>query len=185
MEWIRVAVSPPRRVPHSQVPLRRCDAHGWVRHVAVNVPEPFPKPLKPFMVVPVVSGEIPSRGRAAPPHPRPIAGRWISGVRPRSGGLDLIRTDLISTVRCRSSSSAPLPSPAPLLMGPACQPCPRSLTPRAHLSALAVRPRAQLRDLISVVRSWSCGPDYPIPLRVAVLRKRSSGFRESTRRPEF
>jgi hypothetical protein len=40
------------------------------------------------------------------------AGRWIPDVHPRSGGLGLIRTDLILVARCRSSRSD-LPSPAP------------------------------------------------------------------------
>jgi hypothetical protein len=33
------------------------------------------------------------------------AGRWIPDVHPRSGGLGLIRTDLILTARCRSGRS--------------------------------------------------------------------------------
>jgi hypothetical protein len=136
---IHAAVSPPRRVPRSVVPPRRRGAHGRVRHVALSTPEPFPKPLKPRRGHPLVSGETSSRGRAAPPHPCPITGCWISGVRPRSGGLDLTRPDLIPIARSRSDRSPLTPSPAHLPLGPACQPCPGSLTPRAHLSALAAR----------------------------------------------
>jgi hypothetical protein len=46
-ELISAAVSPPRCVPHSLVPLRRGGTHGRVRHVALNMPDPLPKPLEP------------------------------------------------------------------------------------------------------------------------------------------
>jgi hypothetical protein len=126
------------------------------------------------VAVPLVSGKTSSRDRAAPPRPCPVTGCWISGVRPRSSGLDLISADLISTVRCKYCRSAPLPSPAPLPLGPTCQPCPGSLTPRAHLSALAACPRlrARPRDLISAVCSGSCDPKCLIPFRVVILLKR-------------
>jgi hypothetical protein len=60
----------------------------------------------------------------------------------RSGGSDLIKPNIILTIRCSSSRSDPLPSPVPLPLGPACQPYIRSLTPRAHLLALAAHLRA-------------------------------------------
>jgi hypothetical protein len=135
------------------------------------------------VAVPLVSSETSPRGQAVPPCLCPTIDCWISGVRSRSGGLDLIRADLILAFRSRSNRSSLSPSPAPLPLGPACQPCPGSLAPRAQLSALAARLRAQPRDLISVVRSGSCGPEYPIPLRVVVLRKKPLGSQESTRRP--
>jgi hypothetical protein len=47
LELIRIAVSPPRHVPRSLVPLRRRGTHGQVRHVALNMPDPLPKPLEP------------------------------------------------------------------------------------------------------------------------------------------
>jgi hypothetical protein len=124
------------------------------------------------VAVPLISGETSPRGRAAPPHPVPVIGCWISGIRPRSGGLDLIRTVLISIVRWGFSSSTRSAHPRP-----ACEPCLGSLTPRAHLSALAARPRLRVRpqDLISTVRSGSCNSEYSIPLHMAVLRKRPSG----------
>jgi hypothetical protein len=46
-ELIRTAVSPPRRVPRSLVPLRRRGTHGRVCHVALNTPDPLPRPLEP------------------------------------------------------------------------------------------------------------------------------------------
>jgi hypothetical protein len=106
-------VSLPRRVPCSLVPPRRRGAHGQVRHVALSAPKPFPKPLEPGRGHPTRLQRDFAAGRAAPPHPCPITGLWISGVRLRSGGLDLIRPDLISTVRCRFSSSARSPHPRP------------------------------------------------------------------------
>jgi hypothetical protein len=88
----------------------------------------------------------------------------------------------------RSIRTQPLgfaPSPVPLLLGPVCQPYLRSLTPRAHLSALAARPRprARLRDLINVVDRRSNGKYSPVPLHVVKLLKNPSVFQESTRRP--
>jgi hypothetical protein len=157
---------------------RRRDTHGRVRCVALNVPDPFPKPLEPS-----------PRDRAVPPRSCPALGCWISGVRPRSDGLGLIRADLTSALRSRSDRSPLSPSPTPLPLGPTCRLRPGSLTPRAHLSALVARPRprprARPRDLISAAHSGSCGPEYPIPLRAVVLRKKPSGFRELTRRAEF
>jgi hypothetical protein len=47
LELIRIAVSPPRHVPRSLVPLRRRGTHGQVLHVALNMPNPLPKPLEP------------------------------------------------------------------------------------------------------------------------------------------
>jgi hypothetical protein len=139
------------------------------------------------VAVPVISSETSPRGRAAPPRPCPAIGCWISGVRPRSGGLDLIRADLISCLQSRSGHSPLSPSPTPLPLGSTCQPRPGSLTPQAHLLALAARPRqrARLRDLISAICSGLCNSNYPIPLRVAVLRKKPSVCWESTRRPWF
>jgi hypothetical protein len=60
------------------------------------------------------------------------AGRWIPDVHPRSGGLGLIRTDLISAARCRSGRSD-LPLTRALPLGPVYQSYLRSLTPRTHL----------------------------------------------------
>jgi hypothetical protein len=139
------------------------------------------------VAIPLISGETSPRGRAAPPHPSPVACRWISGVRPRSSGLDLIRPNLILTAQSRSNRSPLSPSPAPLLLGTAYQPCPGSLTPRVHLSALAARPRprARPRDLISAVRSGSCGPECPITLRAVILLKRPLVCLQSTCCPWF
>jgi hypothetical protein len=66
----------------------------------------------------------------------------------------------------------------PLPLDPAYQPYLRSMTPRAHLSVLAVCPcsRARLRDLIWAVDRRSDSQFSPVPLRVAVLLKRPSGF---------
>jgi hypothetical protein len=107
-------------------------------------------------------------GDAALKTSRPdLADHWIPDVHPRSGGLGLIRTDLISAAH-RRSSCLDLPSPTPLPLGPVRQSYLRSLTPRVHLSALAVRPRtrARLHDLISAIDLRYDGWDGPIPLRM-------------------
>jgi hypothetical protein len=43
-ELICIAVSLPRHVPCSLVPLRRRGTDDRVRHVALNTPDPLPKP---------------------------------------------------------------------------------------------------------------------------------------------
>jgi hypothetical protein len=110
-ELIHAAVSPPRRVPRYLVPMRQRGTHGRVFHVALNTHDPLPKPLEPHRGRPLVSGETSPQGQAAPPRPCPAIGCWISSVRPRSGSLDLIRADLISTLRSRSDRSPLSPSP--------------------------------------------------------------------------
>jgi hypothetical protein len=154
-ELIRAVVSPPHRVLHPLVLSRRRGTHGRVCHVALNALELFPKPLEPR------HGRPPRlrRDRAAPPHPRPTASRWISGVRPRSGSLDLTREDLISALRSRSDRYPLSPSPAPLPLGSAGQPRPGSLTPHPRLSVASARsrPHAHLRDLILSVDLRSDG----------------------------
>jgi hypothetical protein len=158
-ELIRTAVSPPRCVPHSPVALRRRGTHGRVRHVALNTLTLSLSPWSPIVDVPLVFGETSPWGRATPPRPCPAISCWIPSVCPRSGGLDLIRVDLISALRSRSGRSPLSPSPVPLSLGPACQPRPGSLTPQAHLSVLAarLRPRACPRDLIVSVDLRSDG----------------------------
>jgi hypothetical protein len=94
-------------------PCRFC-AHGRVRRVALNVFEPFPKPLEPRRGCPLVSGEPSPRDRVAPSRSGPAPGCWILGVRPRSGGLDFSRTDLIPALRSRSDRPSLSPSPVPL-----------------------------------------------------------------------
>jgi hypothetical protein len=118
-------VAPPRDLSHRGLyplvpPCRFC-AHGHVRRVTLNVPDPFPKPLEPHRGRPLVSGEPLPRDRAAPPRSCPVPGCWISGVRPRSEGLGLIRADLISALRSRSDHSSLSPSPMPMQLGPAGQ----------------------------------------------------------------
>jgi hypothetical protein len=90
-------VAPPRDFSHRDLRslAPSCRAHGRVRRVTLNVSEPFPKPLEPRRVCPLVSGEPSPRDQVAPSRSGPAPGRWISGVRPRSGGLDFSRTDLI------------------------------------------------------------------------------------------
>jgi hypothetical protein len=95
-------VAPPRDLSHRGLcplvpPCRFC-AHGRVCRVALNVPDPFPKPLEPRRGHPLISGEPSLRDRAAPPCSCPVPGYWISGVRPRSDSLGLIRADLISAL---------------------------------------------------------------------------------------
>jgi hypothetical protein len=99
--------------------------------------------------------------------------------------------------RNRHSSAGPVP------LGPFCQfaLCPsHPLDPLAHgpnVSAtrlalgppvrrpLSACPHPRSLFLIWAVDRRSEGPYSPVPLRVAVLRKRPSGFREPTRRPEL
>jgi hypothetical protein len=71
-ECARVLPQPPRALPSSCPRLRRDLAVGMSGTTALKISRPD------------------------------LAGRWISGIHPRSGGLGLIRTDLISVARCRS-----------------------------------------------------------------------------------
>jgi hypothetical protein len=111
------------------------------------------------------------------------AGRWILDVHPRSSGLGLIRIDLISAAHCRSGRSG-LSLTYALSLGPARQSYLRSLTPRAHLSALVAYPRARPpADLFSAVHFRSDGQYSLVPLRMVKLLKKPSVFQESTRCP--
>jgi hypothetical protein len=74
------------------------------------------------MASPLVSGEPSPRDRATPPRLGPAPSRYISGVRPRSGGLGFISADLIVALRSGSGRSPISPSPAPLPLGPTGQP---------------------------------------------------------------
>jgi hypothetical protein len=116
-------VVPPRDFFHrglrSLAPSCRFCAHGRVCRVALNVPDPFPKPLKPCHGRPLVSGEPLPRDQAVPPRSCPPPSHWISGVHLRSNGLGLISADLILALRSRSDRSSLSPSPAPLPLGPA------------------------------------------------------------------
>jgi hypothetical protein len=115
---------PPRDFFHyrlrSLAPPCRFYAHGCVRRVALNVPDPFPKPLKPCRSRP------PRLRRALTTRPSAALmsapGSWIPGVYPRSNGLGLINVDLILALRSRSDRSSLSPSPVPLPLGPAGQP---------------------------------------------------------------
>jgi hypothetical protein len=151
-------VGPSHRVPRPLVPSRWHCAHGRVCQISLNALESFPKYLE------TCRGHSPrlrrdpiarSSGTAAPRTRRPN--------RPRSGGLGLIKTDLVATVRCESNCSAPLPSPAPLSLGPARQSYLRSLTPRAHLSVAPAPTRSlmgsNLVRLLVIMRSRL--PDTP------------------------
>jgi hypothetical protein len=89
---------------------RRRDAHGCVHHVALNMPNHFPKTLDPRRGCSPRLREPSPRDRAAPPRSCPATGCWILGVHPRFGGLDLIRADMISALRSRSGRS-PLSPP--------------------------------------------------------------------------
>jgi hypothetical protein len=112
--------SPPRSAS-SGTPCRFY-AHGRVRRVSLNVSDPFPKPLEPHR------GRPPRLRRALATKPSGATAHmsgpdcWISGVRPRSDGLGLIRADLISDLQSRSDRSSLSPSPAPLQLGLAGQP---------------------------------------------------------------
>jgi hypothetical protein len=155
LELIRAAVSPPHCVLRSLVPLRRRGTHGRVHHVALNTPDPLPKPLEPHRGCPPRLWRdfaVGSSGATAP----------VSGYRL----LDLRRPSEIWRSKFNQSRpnisppiqiwSFPLsPSLAPLPLGPTCQPRPASLTPQAHRSALAARPRP--RDLILSVDLRSDG----------------------------
>jgi hypothetical protein len=119
-------VASPRDFSHcgllSLAPPCRFYAHGCVRRVALNVLDPFPKPLEPRRGRPLASGEPSPWDQAVPPCSGPAPGRWIPGVFPRSNGLGLISADLISAFRSRSDRFSLSPSPTPLPLGPASQP---------------------------------------------------------------
>jgi hypothetical protein len=122
------------------------------------------------------------RDRVAPPRSCPTTGCWISGVRPRSGGLDLIGADPIQIWLFPTLSLTHAPAAGPGLSAPpwfADAPSPPISTRRAPA------PACSPADLISAVDFRSNGWADPIPLRVEVLRKKPLGFRESTRRPWF
>jgi hypothetical protein len=78
-------VAPPRDFSHrglrSLAPSCRFCAHGRFCHVALNVSDPFPKPLEPRHGRPLVFDEPSPRDRATPPRSGPPPGRWIPSVR--------------------------------------------------------------------------------------------------------
>jgi hypothetical protein len=141
-EYIHTAVGPPRRVLRPLVPPRRRCAHGRVHHVALNAPESFPKSLEPCRGrSPHLRQDLAARSSGAAAHRTghpDRAGRWISDVHSRSGGQDLIRSDLTSTIQCKPSRPNPLPSPA-LYHWPRSVrlPRPRPLSALAHWSVHA------------------------------------------------
>jgi hypothetical protein len=99
-------------------PCRFC-AHGCVRRVALNVSDPFPKPLEPHR------GRPPCLRRALAAGPSGATAfrscpRLLDLGRPsESGGL---WTDLIPAIRSRFDRPFLSPSLAPLSLGPAGQP---------------------------------------------------------------
>ena len=110
-------VAPPRDFSHhglrSLAPSCRFCAHGRFCRVALNVSDPFPKPLEPRCGRPLVSSEPSPRDQAVPPRSCPAPGRWITGVRPRSNGLGLISADLISALQSKSDRLLSSPHPCP------------------------------------------------------------------------
>jgi hypothetical protein len=104
-------------------------------------------------------------------------GRWISDVHSRSGGLGLIRADLILVVCCRSSRSD-FPLTCAPAAGPGLSAYLRSLTPQAHLSALIARRRVHVLapGLFSAVDLRFDHREIPIPLHVVKLLKRPPVF---------
>jgi hypothetical protein len=159
----------PLRSAPSGAPRQRC-AHSRVRNVALNAPESFPKSLEPCRGrSPRLRRDLAARssGAAALKTGRPNhAGRWISDIQPRSGGQELIRTDLTSTVRCKSIRPDPLPSPA-LCAGPGPLDLPPVAgTPSPPVSARRASARARLRNLISAVDLRSNGSAGPIPIHM-------------------
>jgi hypothetical protein len=84
------------------------------------------------------------------------AGQWISDVHPRSSGYDLIRTNLILIVRCKSSRPDLLPSP--------------TLCPRAHQSTPT--PPSAGPNWSARLPLWSL---TPVPACECSLRARACG----------
>jgi hypothetical protein len=159
-EQVRAAARPPRRRPplSSAPALVSCPRPCLSCH-----PEPsYALPSTPVALsVPVPSSPANLRRGSERRHRwrswNPSrACRWISGVHPRSGGLGLIRLDLISTVCFGSGRSGARPR--------SCSVAGSSLlVPLTQVAILPVPPMscARPRDLISDVRSRSS-----IPLRV-------------------
>ena len=109
-ELIRVAVSPPRRVPRSLVPLRRCGTHGQVCHVALNTPDPLPKPLEPHHGRPPrLRRDFAARSSSAT---APVSGyRLLDLERPSEiwqSRFNQSRPNLIPPIQIRSFSSLSL-----------------------------------------------------------------------------
>jgi hypothetical protein len=81
--------APPQNLSHhglcSLAPSCWFCAHGRVHRVALNVSDPFPKPLEPHHGRPLVSSEPSPRDRAAPPRlglaPQPLDLRHPSEIR--------------------------------------------------------------------------------------------------------
>jgi hypothetical protein len=105
-------------------------------------------------------------GAVSRPATRLVLADWILSVHPRSGGLGLIRSEVIPTVH--SGFERPDPRHRPCSAArPDSQSCLRSLTPPGlPVSARRAFARARPWDLISVIRLRSCGRDGSIPLRV-------------------
>jgi hypothetical protein len=110
-EQSRAAVSPPRCGLRSLVPLRQREGHGRVRQTALNAPKLNPKPLEPRRGQPPRLRRAFAVGPSGATAPMSAAGRFISGVRPRSNGSNLTRADLIPALRSRSDRPSFFPSP--------------------------------------------------------------------------
>jgi hypothetical protein len=143
LELPRAAVNPPRRVQRPLVLPRRRDAHVRVCQTALNAPKLVPKPLEPRRGQPPRLRRALDAGPSDATAPVSAPSRYISGVRPRSGDLDLTRADLIAALRSRSNR----PSLFPLTRAPAPRPGwsarPGSLTPCPRLSVASVRAPAR------------------------------------------
>jgi hypothetical protein len=93
---------------------RRGDAHGRVRHVTLNVTDPFPKPLE------LRQGRPPRLRRALAAGTSgastPMSSLRLLDLERRSEiwRLDLTKADLISALQSRSDRSPLFPSLVPL-----------------------------------------------------------------------
>jgi hypothetical protein len=143
-------VPPPGRSATDQyppVPLHQCCAHDRVRHAIPNPHEPFPAlqdpPACPCPRLRWSSATESGDGAAGNQGDPTQACRGISSVCLRSSGLDLIRADLILSVRFGSNRSGPLPHPC-------------SAARPSRSDRLAPRPRTTLASLSVLVHVSTC-----------------------------
>jgi hypothetical protein len=100
------------------VALRQCEGHGRVRQTALIAPRLVPEPLVPRRGRPSRLRRVLAMGPSDTTAPMPALGRYIPVVRPRSGGLDLTRVDLILALQSGSNRPSLFPHSRVSASGP-------------------------------------------------------------------